>query len=97
VHDDVIDEATSRRGKSSVNTAFTPKECVLAGDAILAKATFMLASIGDVRVIETFAQVIFFCHFASFRHIHMRMLPTCFFFFAFAFAFAFRAAAFRHW
>lgn len=58
VHDDVIDEATSRRGKLSVNVAFTPKECVLGGDAILAKATHMLANIGDVRVIEIFAQVI---------------------------------------
>lgn len=57
VHDDVIDEASTRRAKSAVNVEFTAKECVLAGNAILAKATHMLASIGDVRVIEIFAQV----------------------------------------
>eukprot|EP00041_Stephanoeca_diplocostata_P018102 m.375610 g.375610 ORF g.375610 m.375610 type:complete len:286 (+) comp20921_c0_seq3:299-1156(+) len=58
VHDDVIDEATSRRGKTSVNNLYTEKECVLAGDAILARATYLLADIGNTRVIECFAQVI---------------------------------------
>jgi geranylgeranyl pyrophosphate synthase len=57
VHDDVLDEATTRRNKTAVNVAFTAKECVLAGDAILAKATYMLAEIGNVRVIEIFSQV----------------------------------------
>ena len=40
VHDDVIDEAVSRRGKPSVNTLYTEKQCVLAGDYILAKVRF---------------------------------------------------------
>jgi len=58
VHDDVIDEATSRRNSVSVNRAFTEKQCVLAGDFILARATYLLAKIGHPRVIEIFAQVI---------------------------------------
>eukprot|EP00040_Diaphanoeca_grandis_P012472 m.63186 g.63186 ORF g.63186 m.63186 type:complete len:443 (-) comp23253_c0_seq1:239-1567(-) len=58
VHDDVIDEAASRRNKASVNQVFTEKQCVLAGDFILARATYLLAKIGHPRVIEIFARVI---------------------------------------
>ena len=58
VHDDVIDEATTRRGMAAVNVRFSEKECVLAGDFILARATKLLAGLGNVRVIEIFAQVI---------------------------------------
>lgn len=58
VHDDVIDGASERRGKTAVNVAFTEKECVLAGDFILSNATCILAKIGNPRVIEIFAHVI---------------------------------------
>jgi geranylgeranyl pyrophosphate synthase len=58
VHDDVIDEATMRRGKLAVNRLFKGRECALAGDYILANATQLLASLGNPRVIEIFAQVI---------------------------------------
>lgn len=58
VHDDVIDGASERRGKTAVNVAFTDKECVLAGDFILSNATCILAKIGNPRVIEIFAHVI---------------------------------------
>ena len=49
VHDDVIDGASERRGKTAVNVAFTDKECVLAGDFILSNATCILAKIGNPR------------------------------------------------
>lgn len=58
VHDDVIDEATTRRGKLAINRVYRGRECALAGDYILASATQLLAGLNNVRVIEIFAQVI---------------------------------------
>jgi geranylgeranyl pyrophosphate synthase len=38
LHDDVIDEATTRRNKESVNAVFGDTQAIYAGDYILAKA-----------------------------------------------------------
>jgi hypothetical protein len=38
LHDDVIDEATTRRNKESVNAVFGDTQAIYAGDFILAKA-----------------------------------------------------------
>jgi heptaprenyl diphosphate synthase len=43
IHDDIIDEATTRRGSPSLHTRVGVKEAVLAGDWLLARC-FMLAS-----------------------------------------------------
>ena len=53
-----MEQATTRRNMPAVNVEFSEKECVLAGDFILARATKLLAGLGNVRVIEIFAQVI---------------------------------------
>ncbi|GMR52715.1 hypothetical protein PMAYCL1PPCAC_22910, partial [Pristionchus mayeri] len=58
VHDDVIDEAATRRGAPSVNGYWGNKMAVLAGDFILARATQALCQIGDPRVISTMAKII---------------------------------------
>ncbi|GMS99946.1 hypothetical protein PENTCL1PPCAC_22121, partial [Pristionchus entomophagus] len=58
VHDDVIDEADTRRGAPSVNGYWGNKMAVLAGDFILARATQALCQIGDPRVIATMAKII---------------------------------------
>ncbi|GMT26526.1 hypothetical protein PFISCL1PPCAC_17823 [Pristionchus fissidentatus] len=58
VHDDVIDEASTRRGAPSVNGYWGNKMAVLAGDFILARATQALCRIGDARVIATMAKII---------------------------------------
>lgn len=52
LHDDVIDEAGTRRGVSAVNTVFGNKVAILAGDFLLARASVSLASLRDTRVIE---------------------------------------------
>ncbi|CAD6197864.1 unnamed protein product [Caenorhabditis auriculariae] len=58
VHDDVIDEATARRGNASVNAVWGNKMSVLVGDYILARATQVLCSIGRPYVISTMARII---------------------------------------
>lgn len=52
LHDDVIDEAGTRRGVSAVNAVFGNKVAILAGDFLLARASVSLASLRDTRVIE---------------------------------------------
>ncbi|XP_008055355.1 decaprenyl-diphosphate synthase subunit 1 isoform X2 [Carlito syrichta] len=58
VHDDVIDDATSRRGKHTVNKIWGEKKAVLAGDLILSAASMALARIGNTTVITILTQVI---------------------------------------
>ena len=58
LHDDVIDEATARRNKPSVNKVWSDKQAVLAGDYILSRASIALARIGNVQVVELLAYVI---------------------------------------
>ncbi|XP_051007191.1 all trans-polyprenyl-diphosphate synthase PDSS1 isoform X2 [Acomys russatus] len=58
VHDDVIDDASSRRGKNTVNKIWGEKKAVLAGDLILSAASIALARIGNTAVISILTQVI---------------------------------------
>ncbi|XP_059517308.1 all trans-polyprenyl-diphosphate synthase PDSS1 isoform X2 [Myotis daubentonii] len=58
VHDDVIDDASSRRGKHTVNKIWGEKKAVLAGDLILSAASIALARIGNTTVISILTQVI---------------------------------------
>jgi octaprenyl-diphosphate synthase len=52
LHDDVVDDADTRRGRPSANTLWSNEMCVLGGDFILAKAFSALTSIGNLRVLE---------------------------------------------
>jgi heptaprenyl diphosphate synthase len=57
-HDDVIDEAETRRGKASVNSNWTNTVAILAGDFLLAKASEIAAPLGEEAVAliaETYA------------------------------------------
>ncbi|XP_073190404.1 all trans-polyprenyl-diphosphate synthase PDSS1 isoform X2 [Lepidochelys kempii] len=58
VHDDVIDDANSRRGKMTVNQIWGERKAVLAGDFILSAASVALARIGNATIISVLSQVI---------------------------------------
>ena len=58
LHDDVIDNSTSRRSAASVNIAFGNKMAVLAGDFLLGRASVALARLRDAEVVELLATVI---------------------------------------
>jgi len=49
-HDDVIDEADARRGKTSVNTNWSNTVAILAGDFLLARASEVAAPLGEEAV-----------------------------------------------
>ncbi|KAI9915413.1 hypothetical protein PsorP6_007380 [Peronosclerospora sorghi] len=52
MHDDVIDEADTRRGRPSVNHVFGGKMAVLAGDFLLARSSVALARLRNFVAIE---------------------------------------------
>mmetsp|Transcript_10036 Transcript_10036/g.16240 ORF Transcript_10036/g.16240 Transcript_10036/m.16240 type:complete len:405 (+) Transcript_10036:235-1449(+) len=55
IHDDVLDEADTRRGGDAVHKMYTNKVAVLAGDFLLARASVLLARLNDVNVVEIMA------------------------------------------
>jgi geranylgeranyl pyrophosphate synthase len=55
MHDDVIDDAGSRRGKTTVNSSWGNHISILSGDYVLARAFSLLAREGDLRILQTIA------------------------------------------
>ena len=58
MHDDVLDDASTRRGQESANAAFGNKLAILGGDFLLARASVTLASLRDTHVLSLLATVI---------------------------------------
>lgn len=57
-HDDVIDDADTRRGQPAAHRAFGNKMAILAGDYLLARASISLARLRNVDVVECMSTVI---------------------------------------
>lgn len=58
VHDDVVDNATLRRGRPTVNAAWSNQVAVLTGDYLFAKCFSMLAQTGNNRLVRLMADVV---------------------------------------
>ena len=56
LHDDVLDNAVSRRGKPAAHTLFDVSSVILAGDALLAGANALVAHYGDTRLTRCFSE-----------------------------------------
>ena len=54
-HDDVVDSATVRRGRETVNERWTGQIAVLMGDFLLARALRLLIEIGNLQVLSAVA------------------------------------------
>ena len=52
IHDDVLDEADTRRGGEAVHKMYSNKVAVLAGDYLLARASVLLAKLECVNVVQ---------------------------------------------
>ena len=52
VHDDIIDNSDLRRGKTTVNVAWSNSHGVLIGDFIYSKAFMLMNEIGNFKVID---------------------------------------------
>jgi octaprenyl-diphosphate synthase len=57
LHDDVIDDATLRRGKPSINTAFGTKTAIMFGDILYSKGFFELVDL-DKRVAKIISNAV---------------------------------------
>lgn len=57
VHDDVVDNTATRRGKPTANSVFGNGVAVLSGDYILARAMRLLTLDGDIRIIRTVSEI----------------------------------------
>ena len=58
VHDDVIDEAPTRRGRDTANSLFGNKASVMLGDFMFGHAAHLVASTGSTRLVSLFARTI---------------------------------------
>ena len=52
LHDDVLDQAVTRRGNSSANSVWGDRASMLVGDYLFSKAFTMLVKIGNLRTME---------------------------------------------
>jgi octaprenyl-diphosphate synthase len=55
LHDDVVDESTLRRGRSTANEVFGNPASVLVGDFLYSRAFQMMVEVGEMRIMETLA------------------------------------------
>lgn len=58
VHDDVIDAAATRRGRSTANALFNNAATVMVGDFMFANAAELVARTGNIEVIRLFAHTL---------------------------------------
>ncbi len=58
VHDDVVDEAATRRGVDTVHSRFDYRIAVLAGDFLFAQASWHLANLDNLEVVKLLSRVI---------------------------------------
>ena len=58
VHDDVVDEADTRRGVATVHSRFNSRVAVLAGDFLFAQASWHLANLDNLEVVKLLSRVI---------------------------------------
>lgn len=58
LHDDVIDECSTRRGFGTVNSRFSNKIAVLAGDFLFAQSSWYLANLNNLEVVKIISKVI---------------------------------------
>jgi octaprenyl-diphosphate synthase len=56
-HDDVIDQATVRRGKTSANNIWGNAASVLVGDFLYSKSFTLMTKIGDMAILEMMARI----------------------------------------
>lgn len=58
LHDDILDNATMRRGKPTAHTRFNPGLVIMAGDAMLAKAVHVVSAYNDSRLTSSLSRAV---------------------------------------
>ncbi len=76
VHDDVIDEAALRRDEKTVNSVFGNKIAILLGDFLYAKASNMLSSLGDAKLLQWISNATTQMCLGEFTQAYLRETPN---------------------
>lgn len=58
LHDDVIDDCNQRRGSGTVNSKFSNKIAILAGDFLFAQSSWYLANLNNLNVVKIISKII---------------------------------------
>ena len=58
LHDDIVDEADTRRGRKAAHLAFGTAETVLGGDYFLSKAALLMTNTADLQCVRVMAEVV---------------------------------------
>ncbi len=58
LHDDILDNATLRRGKPAAHTHYGAPQAILAGDAMLAKALLLVSQMGNTRLTSCISEAV---------------------------------------
>lgn len=58
LHDDVLDDADTRRGKTTARLKWNNTIAILGGDYLLAQASRLLAQIGNIRLVSIYSDVL---------------------------------------
>mmetsp|Transcript_25681 Transcript_25681/g.77124 ORF Transcript_25681/g.77124 Transcript_25681/m.77124 type:complete len:489 (-) Transcript_25681:67-1533(-) len=58
IHDDVLDDADTRRGGDAIHKMYSNKVAVLSGDYLLARASVLLAKLGNMEVVQVMARAL---------------------------------------
>src|SRR5215472_7957532 len=58
IHDDIVDEASTRRGNATVNAVWGDKIAILLGDYYFAKTAGLIADIEDPRIDRLFSDTV---------------------------------------
>lgn len=77
IHDDVIDEAYTRRNKSTLNKIFNTKLAVIAGDYLLSCAMEFLNEINNPQILESFVQALsMMCKGEVYQYFTSNQIPS---------------------
>ena len=75
-HDDVIDEATLRRGKLTLNAKITQARAVLVGDLMLSRAMVELCELGDHQILKRMSEVLEDLSTGEWLQLENRSMPS---------------------
>lgn len=77
IHDDIIDNADVRRGRTSLNITLGNNLSVLSGDILLSAAMQLLSKLGDMEIIELFSFTLQkMCEGEINQHFSLNKIPT---------------------
>ena len=71
IHDDILDDASSRRGNETLHTRWPIATAVLAGDVLLAQAAWTIAKLDRSRIVRIFAETLAIVCTGQVRETHI--------------------------